>query len=183
LIDIAVPRARSLSATERLQRVHRERAAFQLKVAQAACSLRGILRAGVMTLAATAAVLAAVAQTQAPQAGSPPKSGAAQPEKPAGTPPSATVLDKIDVQGVLGREVKGAHGEDMGRIVDVVVDGVLRLRDEPLPAGPSAVARWRVGSRDGSYAALGRGRCHPRRGTFQCGLGGGRHRRCDRRVA
>lgn len=41
---------------------------------------------------------------------------------PPGTPPSATVLDKSHVQGVLGKEVLDPAGADMGRIVDVVVD-------------------------------------------------------------
>jgi hypothetical protein len=47
----------------------------------------------------------------------PPAQGAPQPE-----PPSAIVLDKQFAQGVMGKEVRGAANEDMGRIVDVVVD-------------------------------------------------------------
>jgi hypothetical protein len=42
---------------------------------------------------------------------------------PPGTPPNATVMGKGDVQGVLGRDVRSATDEDMGRIVDVIVDG------------------------------------------------------------
>jgi hypothetical protein len=86
-----------------------------------------------MTSAAAAAMLAAIAiaqaQSQAPQS-EPPKIDTAQPETPVppqaaippGTPASATVLDKSYVQGVLGKEVRSATDEDMGRIVDVVVD-------------------------------------------------------------
>ena len=36
--------------------------------------------------------------------------------------PSMTVLDTQEVQGILGREVRGAEDENMGRIVDVIVD-------------------------------------------------------------
>jgi sporulation protein YlmC with PRC-barrel domain len=34
----------------------------------------------------------------------------------------ATVLDDQDVETVLGREIYSSTGEDMGRIVDIVVD-------------------------------------------------------------
>jgi hypothetical protein len=37
-------------------------------------------------------------------------------------PPSAAVLDPLTVQAVLGREVRSAADEDMGRIVDIIVD-------------------------------------------------------------
>jgi hypothetical protein len=36
--------------------------------------------------------------------------------------PTVTVLDRLDVQGVLGKEVRSAANENMGRIVDVIVD-------------------------------------------------------------
>jgi hypothetical protein len=42
--------------------------------------------------------------------------------------PSVTVLNTQDVQGILGREVRSAADEDMGRIVDVIVDGDGRVR-------------------------------------------------------
>ena len=43
-----------------------------------------------------------------------------------GTP--ATVIDDREVEGVLGKSVRGTSGEDMGRIVDVIVkrDGQVR---------------------------------------------------------
>jgi hypothetical protein len=108
--------------------VNRDSATIQLKVAQAAVRLRFVLRAVVMTSAAAAALLAAIAiaqaQSQAPQPEppQPDKSATPQASIPPGTPPSATVLDKTYVQGVLGKDVRSAAGEDMGRIVDVVVD-------------------------------------------------------------
>ena len=52
-----------------------------------------------------------------------------QPPNDAGKPPSGptreptvTVFDHHEVQGILGKEVRSAADEDMGRIVDVVVD-------------------------------------------------------------
>jgi PRC-barrel domain len=44
----------------------------------------------------------------------------AQPPGPAGTP--ATVLDDQQVVAILGKSVRGREGEDMGRIVDVIVN-------------------------------------------------------------
>ena len=49
-------------------------------------------------------------------------------EKPAENPPppsppaTASVLDKRLIQGVLGKDVRSSNSEDMGRIVDVIVD-------------------------------------------------------------
>ncbi|MFZ5782332.1 MAG: PRC-barrel domain-containing protein [Pseudomonadota bacterium] len=37
--------------------------------------------------------------------------------------PSVTILGKREVQGILGREVRSTADENMGRIVDVLVDG------------------------------------------------------------
>jgi len=48
---------------------------------------------------------------------------AAVPDSRAAPDPSATtVIDKEDVQAILGRQVLSATGEDMGRVVDIVVD-------------------------------------------------------------
>jgi hypothetical protein len=41
--------------------------------------------------------------------------------KPA-PPPSVTVIGARDAHGILGRDVRSAVNEDMGRIVDVIVD-------------------------------------------------------------
>src|SRR5262249_59359709 len=35
---------------------------------------------------------------------------------------SATVIEKEDVQAILGRQVLSSAGEDMGRVIDIVVD-------------------------------------------------------------
>ena len=37
-------------------------------------------------------------------------------------PPSVTVIGAYDARGILGRDVKSTAGENMGRIVDVIVD-------------------------------------------------------------
>jgi hypothetical protein len=50
----------------------------------------------------------------------PPAPPAATPEKP--PPPAVRVLDKAETQGVLGREVRSKTGENMGRVVEVIVD-------------------------------------------------------------
>ena len=37
-------------------------------------------------------------------------------------PPAAAILDPLTVQAVLGREVRSVADENMGRIVDIIVD-------------------------------------------------------------
>jgi hypothetical protein len=36
--------------------------------------------------------------------------------------PTVTVFDRLEVQGILGREVRSDANENMGRIIDVIVD-------------------------------------------------------------
>jgi hypothetical protein len=43
-------------------------------------------------------------------------------------PPSVTVLENHEVEGILGRQVLSAAEENMGRIVDVIVDHSGRVR-------------------------------------------------------
>ena len=50
-----------------------------------------------------------------------PKESAPPPKEPA-PPPSVTIIGARDAHGVLGRDVRSPTDEDMGRIVDVVVD-------------------------------------------------------------
>jgi hypothetical protein len=56
----------------------------------------------------------ASAQTDQPDSGSP----ASPPE----APPAVPILESHELQGILGKEVRSATGEYMGRIVDVLVD-------------------------------------------------------------
>ncbi|MGY3453813.1 PRC-barrel domain-containing protein [Bradyrhizobium sp. USDA 4353] len=44
------------------------------------------------------------------------------PAKEPAPPPSVTILGARDAHGVLGRDVRSSTGEDMGHIVDVIVD-------------------------------------------------------------
>jgi hypothetical protein len=61
-----------------------------------------------------------------------PGSAPAEPADRASTgtaePPSVTVLNNHEVEGILGRPVLGAAEENMGRIVDVIVDHSGRVR-------------------------------------------------------
>jgi hypothetical protein len=61
-------------------------------------------------------------QPAQPQQAQPP------PAQPAPATPEITVLDKHEVEGVLGREVLSATNENMGRIVDVLVDRTGQVR-------------------------------------------------------
>lgn len=45
-----------------------------------------------------------------------------------GGEPTMTVLDHREVQGILGREVRSTTDENMGRIVDVIVDRAGQVR-------------------------------------------------------
>ncbi|AWM04563.2 PRC-barrel domain-containing protein [Bradyrhizobium amphicarpaeae] len=56
------------------------------------------------------------------QATLPPASTVPVTPKDAAPPPSVTIIGASEAHGVLGRDVRSAAGEDMGRIVDVVVD-------------------------------------------------------------
>src|SRR5579864_6599893 len=50
------------------------------------------------------------------------------PAKPPDGAPAVPILESHDLQGILGKEVLSAAGENMGRIVDVVVDRAGRVR-------------------------------------------------------
>ena len=43
-------------------------------------------------------------------------------------PPSVTIIDAYVARGILGRDVRSAADEDMGRIVDVIVDRIGQVR-------------------------------------------------------
>lgn len=46
----------------------------------------------------------------------------APPVTPPPAPPAAKVLERTETQGVLGRDVRSKTGENMGRVVEVIVD-------------------------------------------------------------
>lgn len=74
--------------------------------------------------AALAAVAPALAQTGTP----PPATAPQEPAKEPAPPPSVSVIGARDAHGMLGREVLSAKNENMGRIVDVIVDRAGQVR-------------------------------------------------------
>ena len=58
----------------------------------------------------------------------PPASTVPVTPKDAAPPPSVTIIGASDAHGVLGRDVRSAADEDMGRVVDVVVDRTGHVR-------------------------------------------------------
>ena len=87
--------------------------------------------AAAAVLALTVAVTVAFAENDAdkaepPAANSTPPPAANPPAPPAA--PEMTILAKHEVEGILGREVRSAADEDMGRIVDVLVDRAGQVR-------------------------------------------------------
>ena len=79
--------------------------------------------AGSALLALTITVTVVFAENDSDKAAPP----AAVPAAPLATP-EVTILNKHEVEGVLGREVRSATDEDMGRIVDVLVDHAGEVR-------------------------------------------------------
>jgi PRC-barrel domain len=81
-----------------------------------------------IALAGFAAPSWAADDTGSPQNQPQPATAPATAPKEAVPPPSVTIIGARDAHGVLGREVRSPADEDMGRIVDVVVDraGVVR---------------------------------------------------------
>lgn len=75
----------------------------------------GAISAGALAVADEAATPAAPTQGQAAKASS---DTTREPAPPA----SVTVIGKTDAQGILGRDVRSTAGDNMGRIVDVIVD-------------------------------------------------------------
>ncbi|MBW7972582.1 PRC-barrel domain-containing protein [Bradyrhizobium sp. BR 10289] len=75
-----------------------------------------------------AAPTAPPSEANAPAAAQPPASTVPVTPKDAAPPPSVTIIGASDAHGVLGRDVRSAADEDMGRIVDVVVDRTGHVR-------------------------------------------------------
>jgi hypothetical protein len=87
--------------------------------------MRALFRAApTIVLAAFCGAVAylAIENYPAAQAQIEPSPGDVVPPPNGAQEPTVTVLDRHDVQGVLGKEVRSAANEDMGRIVDVIVD-------------------------------------------------------------
>jgi len=80
-------------------------------------------------------------------------------------PPSVTIIGAADAHGVLGRDVRSAADEDMGRIVDVVVDRAGQVRAAVIDFGGflgvgsrkividwNALRFWRIGNKSDSIS-------------------------------
>ena len=67
-------------------------------------------------------------EANAPAAAQPPASTVPVTPKDAAPPPSVTIIGASDAHGVLGRDVRSAADEDMGRIVDIIVDRTGHVR-------------------------------------------------------
>jgi hypothetical protein len=97
--------------------------------------MRDLYRAGVaIALIALSATVYSAAQDNPP---APPAEQSADSAGKTGTPatpqnpprePTMTVIDSHEVQGILGKEVRSSADENMGRIVDVIVDQTGQVR-------------------------------------------------------
>lgn len=74
-------------------------------------------------------------EANAPPAAQPPASTVPVTPKDAAPPPSVTIIGASEAHGVLGRDVRSAAGEDMGRIVDVIVDRTGHVRAAAIDFG------------------------------------------------
>ena len=100
----------------------------------------------ILSVAIVAALTAAVSraaeeppassgEAKAPANVQPPASAVPVTPKDAAPPPSVTIIGASEAHGVLGRDVRSAAGEDMGRIVDVVVDRTGHVRAAAIDFG------------------------------------------------
>jgi hypothetical protein len=117
-----------------------------------------------IVFAAFAAVPSGAAEdTGSPQP--PPNTAAGAAAKEGVPPPSVTIIGAADAHGVLGREVRSAADENMGRIVDVIVDragqvraavidfgGFLGVGSRKIVVDWSALRFWRIGNKSDSIS-------------------------------
>ena len=122
-------------------------------------------------IAITFAALAAATSWAADDTGSPqaarnpplPNTAPAAAAKQTVPPPSVTIIGAADAHGVLGRDVRSPADEDMGRIVDVIVDraglvraavidfgGFLGVGSRKIVVDWNALRFWRIGNKSDS---------------------------------
>jgi hypothetical protein len=119
------------------------------------------MRIGILILLLTAGLAgsptaSAAEDTSATQGRTAPADAAKEPAPP----PSVTVIGARDAHGILGREVRSAANEDMGRVVDVIVDregtvraavidfgGFLGVGSRKIVVDWGALVFWRVASK------------------------------------
>ena len=80
-----------------------------------------IMAAILMWIAVSAGAIAIADEAATPTPGQAAKASTETPKEPV-APASVTVIGAYDARGILGRDVKSTAGENMGRIVDVIVD-------------------------------------------------------------
>jgi hypothetical protein len=86
------------------------------------CLAAAALSIAALVFAATHVMADDAAQSQANPAPVNPPVVAKPLSETTAPPPSITVIGPADAHGVLGREVRSTSGQNMGRIVDVIVD-------------------------------------------------------------
>jgi PRC-barrel domain len=93
-----------------------------------------LTRQSLLSLALVAAALAAVPLRAADEPAPTPSPSAAAKEE-AAPPPSVTIIAPREAHGVLGRDVRSPTDEDMGHIVDVIVDRTGTVRAAAIDFG------------------------------------------------
>jgi hypothetical protein len=81
---------------------------------------RVALSAITLAVLCTAAALSMAENAPAPPA--PGQQNSVVNAAPNANPPAVTILNSHEVEGILGRQVRSTANEDMGRVVDVLVD-------------------------------------------------------------
>jgi hypothetical protein len=108
--------------------------------------MEGVMRAiGILGIAIVASLAGATSHAADEPPTSPSEANAPATQPPASTvpvtpkdaapPPSVTIIGASEAHGVLGRDVRSAAGEDMGRIVDVIVDRTGHVRAAAIDFG------------------------------------------------
>lgn len=146
-----------------------KRFAATLAVLSAATFLPGAPSRGDEPASQPAVETAPAAGSAAPQKTPPPVAPPPFASTPAPTPveasppPSMTVIDAVEAHGILGRDVRSPANENMGRIVDVIVDrggrpraavidfgGFLGVGSRKIVVDWSALHFWNVANKDES---------------------------------
>src|SRR6478609_10095936 len=97
------------------------------------CPGKAIATAVLVWSAISAAAPAIADETTSSTPGQTAKASTDLPKEP--PPPSVTVIGAYDARGILGRDVKSAAAENMGRIVDVIVDRAGTVRGAVIDFG------------------------------------------------
>jgi len=121
------------------------------------------MRIGILILFLVAGLAGSPAAFAAEDTGTTQGSRPAPPDaakEPPPPPPSVTVIGAKDAHGILGREVRSAANEDMGRVVDVIVDregnvraavidfgGFLGVGSRKIVVDWGALGFWRVANK------------------------------------